>query len=233
MKKFFIMLFALMGILFTNAQVINEYQCSALSCDIEDSEESEGNGLLKGIIDPKKGSQYDWRDNYTGTVTLRTTNTNPPIYFMLYSDIIGEPFENNGTWGRKYDVGEKYEFGHFAYGRVNTDASSFSADKGNSITYEQTKYEKYYPNDPEAQEFGPLFVVKNPTGKFSFQYRADSTPEKWVTVTLTYDTKPGIITDVIDIENNTQDELYYDLVGHSSPIPFKGINIYKGKKIIK
>lgn len=221
MKKY-IFIIALMMAFVANAQMINEYQCSVLSCDIDDSEESEGNGLLKGVIDPSKGSQYDWQNSYTGSVTLRTTNTNPPIYFMLYSDIMGEPFENNGLWGRKYDVGEKYEYGHFAYGRVNTNASSFSADRGNSITYEQTKYEKYYPNDPEAQEFGPLFVVKNPTGKFSFQYRADSTPEKWVTVTLTYDTKPGIITDVIDIEVEDVNAPMYDLMGRkiSQPTDF-------------
>lgn len=42
----------------------------------------------------------------------------------------------------------------------------------------------------------------------------------------------GIITGVNDIEVEQQD-IYYDLMGHSSLVPFNGINIYKGKKFVK
>lgn len=227
MKKLLIFMFSVLyGIMSMSAQ----YRVSVLTCDME--EEEEQSGMLKEIIDPSKGSNYNWGDKYTGSVVLRTTNTNPPVYFMLYSDIIDEPFENNvrsGWTTRKYDVGEKYRWGHFGYGRVNTDPSSFSADRGNKVTYEVDKYSKYYPNDPSLEEFGPLWVVDKPSGTFSFQYRSDSTPEKWVTVELTYTTKPGIVTEVIDLQADKQDDTIYDLQGRVLREKPNGLYIQNGK----
>lgn len=50
----------------------------------------------------------------------------------------------------------------------------------------------------------------------------------WGSITVNFYDNPTDVHDIF-IQRN---ELYYDLQGHSSKTPFKGVNIHKGKKIL-